>query len=75
MLIFFLVRTLMIVNHVADATDRKEQYRPRYHFSPPADWMNDPNGMVYDPQSGEYHLYYQYNPKSIVFGAPHWGHT
>lgn len=24
-----------------------EKYRPKFHFSPPANWMNDPNGLVY----------------------------
>ena len=24
-----------------------ESTRPQYHFTPPANWMNDPNGMVY----------------------------
>lgn len=24
-----------------------EPYRPGYHFTPKAHWMNDPNGMVY----------------------------
>jgi hypothetical protein len=25
-----------------------EQYRPLLHFSPERNWMNDPNGLVYD---------------------------
>ena len=37
-----------------------EQYRPQFHFSPKANWMNDPNGMVY--LNGTYHLFFQYNP-------------
>jgi len=51
----------------------KEQYRPRFHFSPEANWMNDPNGMVY--LDGEYHLFYQYYPDSTVWGPMHWGHA
>ena len=44
----------------------QEQYRPQFHFSPEANWMNDPNGMVY--LDGEYHLFYQYYPDSTVWG-------
>jgi len=50
-----------------------EQYRPQFHFSPEAHWMNDPNGMVY--LDGEYHLFYQYYPDSNVWGPMHWGHA
>ncbi len=50
-----------------------EPYRPQFHFSPEAHWMNDPNGMVY--LDGEYHLFYQYYPDSNVWGPMHWGHT
>jgi fructan beta-fructosidase len=51
----------------------QEQYRPQYHFSPEAHWMNDPNGLVY--LDGEYHLFYQYYPDSSVWGPMHWGHA
>jgi len=51
----------------------QEQFRPQFHFSPEAHWMNDPNGMVY--LDGEYHLFYQYYPESSVWGPMHWGHA
>ncbi|TDE13653.1 glycoside hydrolase family 32 protein [Dyadobacter psychrotolerans] len=55
------------------AQDFKEKYRPQFHFSPKAHWMNDPNGMVY--HNGIYHLFYQYYPDAKVWGPMHWGHA
>ena len=51
----------------------KEAHRNQFHFSPQANWMNDPNGMVY--YEDEYHLFYQYYPDSTIWGPMHWGHA
>ena len=58
---------------IQDARYYTEPHRPQIHFSPEANWMNDPNGMLY--YDGEYHLFYQYHPESTVWGPMHWGHA
>ena len=49
-----------------------EPFRPQYHFTPPAGFMNDPAGLVY---WNGWQLYYQYNPFSMTAGYPSWGHA
>ncbi|XP_030972399.1 fructan 6-exohydrolase-like [Quercus lobata] len=50
-----------------------QPYRTSYHFQPPKNWINDPNGpMVY---KGIYHLMYQYNPEGTAWGNIVWAHS
>ncbi|MEA5079160.1 MAG: glycoside hydrolase family 32 protein [Anaerolineaceae bacterium] len=51
----------------------RDPLHPIYHFSPPANFLNDPNGLL--SWQGETHLFYQYNPNAPVWGSPHWGHA
>ena len=54
---------------------RKEvntEYKPKYHLSVPAGWLNDPNGFGFF--KGKCQLFYQYHPYDTVWGPMHWGH-
>jgi beta-fructofuranosidase len=46
--------------------------RPRFHFAPEKNWMNDPFPFF---DGEKLHLFYQYNPEGNVWAKPHWGHA
>ena len=48
-----------------------DPYRPRYHFSSPENYMNDPNGLC--QWRGIYHMFYQFKPAGS--DRVHWGHA
>ena len=48
-----------------------DPYRPRYHFSSPENYMNDPNGLC--QWRGRYHMFYQFKPAGS--DRVHWGHA
>lgn len=47
--------------------------RPRLHFTPEKNWMNDPNGLIW--HDGIYHLFFQHNPHGDGHGNMSWGHA
>ena len=64
---------LLLIINISLAQTMNEQHRPQIHFSPKSNWINDPNGMVYD--KGIYHLFFQYYPNGTTWGPMHWGHA
>lgn len=50
-----------------------KRYRLGYHIMAPANWINDPNGMI--QFNGEYHVFYQHHPFDENWGPMHWGHV
>jgi fructan beta-fructosidase len=58
---------------VAKRPPYDQPWREQYHFAPPKNFMNDPNGTVF--YKGEYHLFYQYNPQGNTWGHMSWGHA
>ncbi|KAJ5554543.1 Glycoside hydrolase family 32 [Penicillium frequentans] len=53
----------------------KASLKPSYHLSAPNGWMNDPCGLGYDPATGLYHAFFQWNPFGNDWGNMSWGHA
>src|SRR5947207_2081910 len=57
----------------AAALIAQDPRRPQFHLLPAHNWMNDPNGPIF--VNGRYHMFFQYNPESSIWGNMSWAHA
>lgn len=57
---------------VPDSRFEGDHLRPLYHAMPPANWTNEPHGLV--RKNGTWHMFYQRTPNAPVKTQMLWGH-
>lgn len=62
-------------SHATKKTSRNCSSRPSFHLTAPSGWLNDPCGLGYDPTTGLYHVFFQWNPCGNDWGNISWGHA
>ncbi len=70
-----MINKLKSANEAINEAKKKvnTRYRLGYHIMAPANWINDPNGLI--QYKGEYHVFYQHHPFDENWGPMHWGHV
>ncbi|EGZ07035.1 hypothetical protein PHYSODRAFT_319617 [Phytophthora sojae] len=63
------------VEEAEPGTELFNQFRPVYHFLAREKWMSDPCAPYYNEATGLYHMFYQSNPNSTIWGNMTWGHA
>lgn len=66
--------TFAITQWISTDELAKDPNRAQFHVSPITNFMNDPNGMVYDSTDGYWHLFYQYST-AMGFKEQSWAHV
>lgn len=72
-IIALLLFAVVLKSFAQEAQTPTPQWRPDYHFTPPTNWTNDPNGLIV--LNGVFQLYYQHNPFENKWGHMSWGHA
>ncbi|WP_143870014.1 GH32 C-terminal domain-containing protein [Catenovulum sediminis] len=56
---------------VPDTRFADDDLKPRYHAMPPANWTNEPHGLV--EYNSKFHMFYQRTPNGPYKTMMHWG--
>ncbi len=59
-------------NRIDRSVLANDSQRPQYHAEPPLSWQNEPGGPIYF--NGQYHVFYQSNPRGPYWDHIRWGH-
>lgn len=59
-----------VLHQPTPSTD--DHWRPKFHITPPAGLLNDPNGFI--QLNGQYHLFFQWHPFACQHAAKFWAH-